>query len=309
MFFQKSFSTFFVVQQHKIIRILLSDASRERSERFIIGVAIGTFVLHLLLIGLTQLGMTGLNPESEMLSGFIAAIYTPFSFILLYEVYLLVFYLPQSTTTYIAKQYEIVTLIVIRRLFKDIANLELTTDWFAKEYDLQFTYDLLTTLALFGLIYLFYRLNHARPPNPTTGSLTPQVKRFIVLKQYLAVALIPLLAALAVYSLGHWGWVAFGSGGPAGTQLHDINDIFFDDFFAVLILVDVLLLLLSFVLTDQFHTVIRNSGFVISTILIKLSFSVAGLLNAALTVTAVLFGVAILWLHNQYEQLNLGHKQ
>ena len=286
-----------------MIGILLSDVSRERSERFIIGVAIGTFVLHLLLIALTRLGLTGLDPASEMLSGFIAAIYTPFSFILLYEVYLLVFYLPQSTTTYIAKQYEIVTLIVIRRLFKDIANLELTTDWFQKEYDLQFTYDLLTTLALFGLIYLFYRLNHARPSTPSTGSLTPQVKRFIAMKQYLAIALIPLLAALAVYSLVHWGWVAFGSGTASAGQLHDVNDIFFDDFFAVLILVDVLLLLMSFVLTDKFHTVIRNSGFVISTILIKLSFSVVGLLNAALTVTAVLFGVAILWLHNQYERL------
>jgi len=291
------------MQHNRMIGTLLSDAYRERSERFIIGVAIGTFVLHLLLIALTRLGLTGLNPESEMLSGFIAAIYTPFSFILLYEVYLLVFYLPQSTTTYIAKQYEIVTLIVIRRLFKDIANLELTTDWFQKEYDLQFTYDLLTTLALFGLIYLFYRLNHARPSTPSTGSLTPQVKRFIAMKQYLAIALIPLLAALAVYSLGHWGWVAFGSGTASAGQLRDVNDIFFDDFFAVLILVDVLLLLMSFVLTDKFHTVIRNSGFVISTILIKLSFSVVGLLNAALTVTAVLFGVAILWLHNQYERL------
>jgi len=291
------------MQHNRMIGTLLSDAYRERSERFIIGVAIGTFVLHLLLIALTRLGLTGLDPASEMLSGFIAAIYTPFSFILLYEVYLLVFYLPQSTTTYIAKQYEIVTLIVIRRLFKDIANLELTTDWFQKEYDLQFTYDLLTTLALFGLIYLFYRLNHARPSTPSTGSLTPQVKRFIAMKQYLAIALIPLLAALAVYSLGHWGWVAFGSGTASAGQLHDVNDIFFDDFFAVLILVDVLLLLMSFVLTDKFHTVIRNSGFVISTILIKLSFSVVGLLNAALTVTAVLFGVAILWLHNQYERL------
>ena len=71
------------MQHNRMIGTLLSDASRERSERFIIGVAIGTFVLHLLLIALTRLGVTGLNLESEMLSGFIAAIYTPFSFILL----------------------------------------------------------------------------------------------------------------------------------------------------------------------------------------------------------------------------------
>jgi len=75
----------------------------------------------------------------------IAAIYTPFSFILVYEVYLLIYYLPASITQYIAKQYEIITLIVIRRLFKDIANIELTANWFQNQDDLQFTYDIITT--------------------------------------------------------------------------------------------------------------------------------------------------------------------
>ena len=84
-----------------------------------------------------------------------------------------------------------------------------------------------------------------------------------------------------------------------------VNNLFFDKFFTVLILVDVILLLLSFFYTDQFHKIIRNSGFVISTILIRMSFGVNGLISTILIVVAVLFGLAIIKIHNNYEKNEL----
>ncbi len=86
------------------------------------------------------------------------------------------------------------------------------------------------------------------------------------------------------------------------TSFESINDLFFDQFFTILILVDVVLLLISFFYTDEFHKIIRNSGFIISTILIRLSFGVSGLINAILIVVAVLFGLAIIVIHNKYER-------
>jgi hypothetical protein len=85
-------------------------------------------------------------------------------------------------------------------------------------------------------------------------------------------------------------------------SLESINNLFFDQFFTVLILVDVILLLISFFYTDQFHKIIRNSGFIISTILIRMSFGVSGLINTILILVAVLFGLAILSIHNKYEK-------
>ena len=70
----------------------------------------------------------------------------------------------------------------------------------------------------------------------------------------------------------------------------------------ILIIVDVFLLLFSFFYTDQFHKVIRNSGFIISTILIRLSFSVDGLLNNCLIISSIAFGILILWIHNRFEK-------
>ena len=60
---------------------------------------------------------------------------------------------------------------------------------------------------------------------------------------------------------------------------------------------------LNFLHSNKFNNVIRNSGFIITTILIKLSFNTGGLLNTVLIVTAVAFGVLILKIHNLYEKI------
>jgi hypothetical protein len=106
---------------------------------------------------------------------------------------------------------------------------------------------------------------------------------------------------MSLYSLGHWIYEYFFSISLMVNKIKDINKIFFDEFFTVLILIEVLLLLFSFLLSDKFSRVIRNSGFIISTILIKLSFGTEGILNTILIVVAVSFGVIILWIHNKYE--------
>lgn len=104
----------------------------------------------------------------------------------------------------------------------------------------------------------------------------------------------------AIHSLATWGYTVLMDYQEGMAAFKNINNIFFDDFFSVLIIVDVLLLLASFFYSDQFHKIIRNSGFVISTILIKVSFSVEGLVNNALIIGAVTFGFLILLIHNKF---------
>jgi len=282
---------------------LLSEKVKSGTEATIIAVAIISFILHLAVIALVHLGILRLDDHSMMFTNPIAAIYTPFSFILIYEVYLLVYYLPKSTTIYIGKQYEIITLIVIRNLFKDLANLEFTDDWFHVESDLQFTYDLLATILLFFMIYLFYWLNRRRDCNQNTDMLGEDMKRFIRLKKMIATGLIPVFVVLGIYGFSKWLHGSFFTFAQAVGSLKHVNSIFFDDFFTVLILTDVLLLLISFLYSDKFSIVIRNSGFIISTILIKLSFGAEGLLNTILIVAAVFFGISMLVIHNQFEKL------
>lgn len=279
----------------------LSEKVKEKSEKIIIYVAIASFLLHLLLIGLVNLDIITIGNHSKLLSNPIAAIYTPFSFILIYEVYLLLYYLPKSTSIYIGKQYEIISLIVIRRIFKDLSNLEFSTNWFSIKSDILFTIDLFAILLMFYLIYVFYR-GIKSSSQIETEIIKPEIIKFISLKKTIATFLVPVFLTLSVYSLGHWLYESFFSVTKIVTDIKDINKVFFDDFFTILILVEVLLLLFSFLHSDKFNSVIRNSGFIISTILIKLSFNTEGIINIVLIILAIVFGVVILKIHNLYER-------
>ena len=280
----------------------LSDKTRTKTEKIILNVALFSFFIHLAFIYLLKLKIINFSSSTELLNNPISAIYTPFSFILIYEVYLLIYYLPKSFTTYITKQYEIITLIIIRKLFKDLSSLELTSNWFEIKGDLQFTYDLIASLLLFFFIYLFQKQGKKKVKQQV--NLIPDIEKFVKKKRLIAVILVPLFLFMALDTLLKW------SNGMSITtnefpSLESINNLFFDQFFTVLILVDVVLLLISFFYTDQFHKIIRNSGFIISTILIRMSFGVSGLINTILILVAVLFGLAILTIHNKYEKNSL----
>ena len=283
---------------NKVFDKLLSLEVKEQSERVILSIAIVSYLIHLILILLANYNI--IQIDSKLLKNPIAAIYTPFSFILVYEVYLLIFFLPKSISFYIGKQYEIITLIVIRRIFKDIANLELNSKWFQSKSDLQFTYDTVTSLVLFLLIYFFYQ-NIAKRDNSIKESQKRNIEIFINLKKTIAILLVPLLIGIAVYAFLMWVNTTISDYGSGIVAFKNINNIFFDEFFTVLIIVDVLLLLSSFFYSDTFHKIIRNSGFVISTILIKISFSTEGIVNNALIISAVLFGFLILLIYNKFE--------
>lgn len=286
---------------NKIFNVLLSEKTRKQIEVVILSIAVVSFVVHLIAIALGHYNIIEVQENSELLKNPISAIYTPFSFILVYEVYLLIFFLPRSITTYITKQYEIITLIIIRNLFKDLSNLELSSDWFAIKNDLQFTYDIVASLVLFYLIYLFQKQGKLKL---LIQQNSPNVERFIKIKKSIAVVLIPLFLSLSLFSFSDWALDLFTAQQDV-SSIKSINAIFFDQFFTVLILVDVLLLLFSFYYTDKFNKIIRNSGFIVSTILIRMSFGVKGLISTILVLVAVLFGLAIISIHNKFEKNNI----
>jgi hypothetical protein len=281
----------------------LSKRTKEKSEQFILWIALVSFIIHLLIIGLIHFNIFSIHEPSNLLKNPIAAIYTPFSFILVYEVYLLIYYLPKSTSTYISKQYEIIALIIIRRLFKDLSDLSLSPNWFNIKNDLQFTYDLVASVLLFYLIYLFHiQRTKVYKTVKNNKNHASSIAKFINAKKWIATALVPILLIIAIYSFLNWSIGIVQASETNHISFKNINNIFFEQFFNILIVADVILLLFSFFHTDEFHKVIRNSGFIISTILIRISFSVSGIINTVLIVSAILFGLLMLFIHNKFEE-------
>jgi hypothetical protein len=281
---------------------LLDKELKNKIERIVVWSAIIFFILHLIFIVIVDAHLLESSVFKDLTISPISAIYTPFSIILIYEVYLLVYYLPKSISSYIGKQYEIITLILIRKIFYDLSKLEFTSNWFSIEGDLKFTVDIVATLVLFTLIFLFYKI-YKKNKAIEKKDISDKTQSYINLKKIFASILVPIAAILAVYSFVSWIYETTINPIEISDSIKSINNIFFDDFFSILILTDVLLLLFSLLQTDEFSRVIRNSGFIISTILIKLSFSADGILNAILIVAAVSFGVILLYIYSLYQKI------
>lgn len=286
-----------ISKEHKLFQFFIGEKSKSLIEKYILIFSIISFFAHLILIYLTRFEIININDPYSLLSNPIAAIYTPFSFILIYEIYLLIYYLPRSITTYISKQYEIITLIVIRRIFKDISNISLEENLFASSYNTQIFIDLGAAVLLFFLIYLFRR----NSIKSAKSSDEDRLHTFIRIKKWISALLIPALTILAIYHFANWTFAIFSS----SSDFSALNAIFFDELFQILILVDVLLLIFSFFNSDSFHIIIRNSGFIISTILIRISFMAEGLSNIILIISSLLFGLLIQLIYNACEKRSL----
>jgi len=278
---------------------LFSEAFKSSFERLIIWLAIIGFLLHLGLISLVQFELIQVKPGVDLLDNYLQAIYTPFSFILIQEIYLLIYHLPQSFTTSLAKQYEIISLILIRRIFKDISKLELEVSSLSTQLGQQLLVDMLGALVLFFLVFWFYLLKKRKPIK------IPEVdiRSFILWKRVMAVLLFPVLGVMMIIALYEWIWEAYLYSMGQLAEIIDTNEVFYDEFFMILVLVDVFILILSLRYTHNFAQIMRNSGFIISTMLIRLSFQADPLVNTSLIVAAVLFGVIILWIYNKTADL------
>ena len=276
----------------KIFDGIFSENNRKKIESFTIWSASIGFIFHLSLVLLNNNSIINIGNESLLLTNPISAIYTPFSIILYYEIFLLIFYLPRSFTTSILKQFEIISLIVIRRIFYDIPKLDLeSNNWFENADNLQITYDLICILILFFLIYLF---NYVKTNIDIRK--TKNIDKFIDSKKIISVLLIPIMIVLFI--IGLYNWYSIGISTNFASSFYYVNEVFYNTFFSILIIADVFILLLSFLYTERYSQIMRNTGFIICTILIRLSFSSTGLTNLLLIISSVLFGLLILKIYS-----------
>jgi hypothetical protein len=179
---------------------IFSDENQKRIERATLWLSIIGFIIHLILIYSKKFNLFHTPFEARLLEDPISAIYTPFSIILVYEIYLLIVFLPRSFTTAVSKQFEIISLIIIRRIFGDIPKIELNVNWFEFAANRQLIYDLAGVLILYFLIYLFNQRREKLPKK----ALNERLKRFVSSKRAVSLVLLPVLIFTSIYSATSW---------------------------------------------------------------------------------------------------------
>jgi hypothetical protein len=269
-----------------------SERRQKQLDRLVVDASVVGFIAHL---GLVFLSRTMASPPALIAAvgkNYLSAIYTPFSFILFYEVLMLIGALPQSTTQSIAKQYEIVSLIFIRSFFKEIAELhglnELTS--LSRE-----TWPVLANvsagLVMFLMVTVFLHAARRRGDESRPERELPELEKFISRKKAIALGLTVLLLGVAVQRV-----IEF----LRAPALVNLNSFFYSDVFTVMIFTDVLIVILSLTVSDRYELVFRNGAFVISTILIRFSLTAIWPYGALLALMGMAFGIGTLLIYNYH---------
>jgi hypothetical protein len=206
-------------------------------ELLILRAAVFAFLFHLLIIFLGNNFLYFKNLQHSYLK----AIYTPFSFILFYEVFLLVIIIPKSISEFVGKQFEVITLITLRGFFHDIADLDLKN--FININNPEFIsllYDLLASLIMLSLTILYYKIYQ----NNRKSEVVNELNNFINIKKLVSLSMILILLLLSISSLYIWG-AAMAEALKLNQNYPNPNTVFYADFFSIMIFVDVLLLIIS----------------------------------------------------------------
>ena len=114
-----------------------------------------------------------------------------------------------------------------------------------------------------------------------------KLNQFISSKKLVSIVLIPILIGICVISFLTW------FNGMIIMHILNVmyNEVFYNTFFSILIIADVFILLLSFLYTERYSQIMRNTGFIICTILIRLSFSSTGITGILLIISGIVFGL------------------
>ena len=202
-----------------------------------------------------------------------------FTLILALEVMGLVFLLSYSMARSMGKQLEILTLIFLRDAFKEVSNL-------GEPINTAANMDIVLYIAMYGLtalliflcigVYAKVQSSHSMIKNPMDRLYYVMCKKVISLFMFAA------FVGVAAWGLYHK--FVYGE---------ELN--FFESFYTILIFADILLVLVGQIFMPSFHAIFRSSGYVVSTMLMRLAMSAPVFYDCALGLFAAVFCVAMTW--------------
>ena len=270
----------------KLFELSMGDAAEEKIRKAAIVSAVLGFFAHIAIWALFRTERISITGEaSELVSSPLSALYTPFSILLVYEVYQLIRTIPDSFSSSVGKQYEIATLLVVRDILKRHSEVESSEGWEISS-DLGFLLvECGAFLALFYTSLTYFRISNGADKS---GDMSDDIVIFVEAKRVVANTMLLVFLSVAAYSF--WTWIeSVQEGGGSVSRV-----IFFLDFFTFLILADILILLISYWFYTDFGNLARNTGFVLSTVIIRVAISSEGVSAMVLFTLSGLLGIAIL---------------
>ncbi|NVJ85793.1 MAG: hypothetical protein HWE15_05775 [Algoriphagus sp.] len=269
----------FFKQQIRIFDILDVHWESPRVSKMISNLVVLFFVAGLVIGLLNYLNIP--NPLHQVSSFF--AIELAFNVLLIFEILGLIFLIPHSVADSVGKQFEIISLLLLRDAFKEFGHYLGELNW-----GMDFLWELAPIVSdafgailLFLITGLFYR---AQRHIQITGNYEEQ-SGFSNIKKLISIYLTLTFIGLGAYDL----FTAY--------QTNHFN-YSLELFYTLLIFADVFILLFSLRYTAKYLNLFRYSSFALATIFLRLTLSAPPYFNVLLAVIAGLMVLGVTFIYN-----------
>ena len=236
------------------------------------------FLCSIVSIELNRCNLLPASFSSVVPNNHFFAVQAAFTVVLILEVISLVFTIPCSFSRSVGKQFEILALILMRNAFKELSYFPEPITFIGNEQAvLNILYDGFGALLIFALLGYYYMVQ----ARATEEKMQPtDLYIFVAAKKGIALVLLSIFIYMGVDS-----GIATLAGNPHADFLHG--------FYTLLILTDILVVLISQCFQPSFYAVFRNSGFALSTLIIRLALAAPPLYNVLLGLAAALLAILL----------------
>lgn len=237
------------------------------------------FLVSLVLIELKRNGLLPPSVATLLPSNHFHAVSLSFTVVLILEVISLIFTIPCSFSRSVGKQFEILSLILMRNAFKALADIPEPITYFGNEETIRHILaDGFGALLIFGLLGVYYMV---QPKASEETMKSVDIYSFVASKKGISLILLGVFAYMGITA----AWMNFN-----GVERPD----FLYDFYTLLILTDILIVLLSQCYQPSFYAVFRNSGFALSTLIVRFALAAPPYYNVLLGVAAACFSILLI---------------
>lgn len=208
------------------------------------------------------------------------AIEWAFNALLVFEILGLIFLIPRSVADAVGKQFEIISLILLRDAFKEFGHYVGDIHW-----DLNFLIELAPIVAdAFGaiLIFLITGLFYRAQKHVRITQNKEEQKNFLAIKKLLSIYLTLSFVSLGIYDV-------------AVNQKFESLTLFY----TLLVFTDIFILLFSLRYTTKYFNLFRYSSFALATIFLRFTLSAPAYFNVLLAVIAGLMVLGVTYIYNK----------
>jgi hypothetical protein len=243
-------------------------------------ISVALVFLFLCSLAMIELRRQGLLPQSMahlVPANHFYAVHAAFTVILVLEVISLIFVLPCSFSRSVGKQFEILSLILIRNAFKELS-------YFGEPLGYEGNIDKILhilasgfgALLIFALLGIYYKVQRRGEDDSRSIDLFG----FVASKKAISLLLLVSFVSMGGYSVYQ-------------TVMGIEHADFIHAFYTQLILTDILIVLVSQCFHPSAKMMFRNSGYALSTLMIRLALVAPVYYNVLLGASAMIFAISL----------------